>query len=888
MTNRGEPDREVLGKARRLHDARTTALHRVAATAYAATLLNAAILLIALWGAVGTELLIAWIAVVLAVTAARLLVHLRFARAKAAGKLAVWERQFALGVFAAGAAWALAPAILFPELDPLRQMAVVFVIGGSIIGAAGVYGVSPFAFYGFSALPFLSVVVQFVLQPGGTYRLLGLMVIVFGAAMLRVYRQYHLNIVETLRMRFENEELVARQARSEAQLRDAIESFPDAIAVWNERDSLVVCNEAYANLHGRGRKPEDLVGIGYADVAENAFDLEIVPPEQRERRDLWVERRVRMHREGAGELHQFQTRNGRWHQAKTVRAHQGGYVSVVADITDLKRAQDAYLAVLAEENLVLETLPVGVAFVENRVIVRCNQRLEQMLGYPPGELQGTSTRSLYHSGERWRQAGDGIYQRLAAGDIAEDDARLVRVDGTPLWCRVLGRALDPAAAEASSIFAFSDAGERVAAEQALRTSEALYRNLVETSNDLIWSVDSERRWTYLNPLAARRIYGYGAQELVGRPLGELSAPAVVERDAAVFGRILGGDTVFDYETRHVRRDGTAVDVSFNAIPLRDANGAIVGATGTARDVTEHKRAAAALHENVEKLRLAVDTANLYYWEWDVASESLRWGRDPEGLIGRRDERAPVKPDFRDLVHPDDRERFLAAGRQALASCGPYAVEFRVLTRDGDVRWISARGSVITGADGSSAKMIGVSQDVTERKRQEEEVRFLAYHDTLTGLPNRRLLDDRLRQAIFLAQRRDTKVAALLVDLDDFKRVNDELGHRAGDAVLREVAQRLLGCVRKADTLARHGGDEFVAVIPDLQRESDCAVVAGKILSALEPEFRVEGRDFRIGASIGISIYPTDAGDGETLLRNADAAMYRGKECGRNQFRFFGR
>ncbi|HXZ93581.1 MAG TPA: PAS domain S-box protein [Burkholderiales bacterium] len=888
MKNRSGPGRESLHDAQRLHEARMAALHRVAATAYAATLLNATILLIALWGAIGAQLLIAWFGVVLVVTAARLAIHLRFARARADGKLVEWERRFALGVFAAGAVWAAAPAILFPEVDPLRQMAVVFVIGGSIIGAAGVYGASQLAFYSFSALPFLAVVVQFVLQPEGTYRLLGLMVIVFGAAMLRAYRQYHLNIVETLRTRFENEELVARQARSEARLRDAIESFPDAIAVWNERDALVVCNEAYAHLHGRGRKPEELVGIRYVEIAENAFDMEIVPPEQRERRDVWLEHRVRMHREGAGELHQFQTRDGRWHQAKTVRAHLGGYVSVVSDITDLKRAQDAYLTVLAEENLVLETLPAGVAFVENRVIVRCNRRLEQMLGYQPGALRGASTRVLYGSDERWRRAGDDLYRRLASGAIAEDDARLARVDGTSLWCRVLGRALDPAAAEASSIFAFSDASERVAAEQALRASEALYRNLVETSNDLIWSVDSGKRWTYLNPLAARRIYGYGAQELIGRPLGELSAPAVAERDAAVFGRILGGESVFDYETRHERRDGAAVDVSFNAIPLRDASGAIIGATGTARDVSEQKRAAAALHENVEKLRLAVDTANLYYWEWDVASDSLRWGRDPEGLVGRRDERAPVKPDFRDLVHPDDRERFLAAGRQALASCGPYAVEFRTVTRDGEVRWISARGSVITGADGTAAKMIGVSQDVTERKRQEEEVRFLAYHDTLTGLPNRRLLDDRLRQAIYLAQRRDTKVAAMLVDLDDFKRVNDELGHRAGDAVLREVAQRLAGCVRKADTLARHGGDEFVAVLPDLQRESDCEVVAGKILAALEPEFRVEGRGFRIGASIGISIYPTDAGDGETLLRNADAAMYRGKERGRNQFRFFGR
>jgi diguanylate cyclase (GGDEF)-like protein len=240
------------------------------------------------------------------------------------------------------------------------------------------------------------------------------------------------------------------------------------------------------------------------------------------------------------------------------------------------------------------------------------------------------------------------------------------------------------------------------------------------------------------------------------------------------------------------------------------------------------------------------------------------------------------------VHPEDRERYLAEARAAWEGRRPYAAEYRVVGRDGQVAWISAQGKVLTDSAGRALRMIGVSQDITERKRREDEARFLAYHDTLTGLPNRRLLDDRLRQALHLAQRRDARLAVMLVDLDDFKQINDAHGHRAGDAVLREVAARLAACVRKADTLARQGGDEFVVLIPDLAQTTDGQVVAEKVLRALAAPLQADGAPLRLGASIGISLYPADARDGDALLRNADAAMYRAKRAGGNQVRHFGR
>jgi diguanylate cyclase (GGDEF)-like protein/PAS domain S-box-containing protein len=417
---------------------------------------------------------------------------------------------------------------------------------------------------------------------------------------------------------------------------------------------------------------------------------------------------------------------------------------------EMRRSLVEALQARLEQEALLDTLPVGVAFMARREVVRCNRRLEEMLGYGPGELTQRSTRAWFRTEERWDAAAEETYAGLTGGGIMEADARLKRKDGTSFWCRLQAQAVDPASPRESAIFAFTDADERVAAETALRDSE-------------------------------------------------------------------------------------------------------------------------------ERLRLAVDAAGLVYWEWDRESGSIS-----------SDGQTQQWSEYCERVVPEDRDRYLAAVEEAWKNNQPYSAEYRVLDRDGRVRWISARGKTVRDGAGRVKRMIGVAQDVSERRQQEEMVRFLAYHDALTGLPNRRLLDDRLKQAVYRAQRRDGAVGVLLIDLDDFKEVNDSAGHRAGDAVLREVALRLGGCVRKADTLARHGGDEFIAVMTDLAGESDCQVVAEKVHRALAPDIRIDGRAFSLGASIGIAVFPGDGTDADTLLRNADAAMYRAKQLGRNHYRFFGR
>jgi diguanylate cyclase (GGDEF)-like protein/PAS domain S-box-containing protein len=752
---------ETVRNAQRLDAARVATLFSLAKPAYATALALGAILVAALWDLYTPVVLAGWLAALFLVTLLRLLLHWRYARAKPgpldAGR---WENRFAVGAFASGAAWAFVPAVLFPQGDPILQLAVILIIGGATVGVAGIYAPSAKAVYAFGVLPIVAVVAQLALQPVVTYRLLAGSVVVFAIVMARFSQQIRRGMVGTLRGRLLNEELVERVSASETQLRDAIASFPEGIAIWNTEDRMVVCNDSYARIYGGGLGAAELAGLPFRHIAENAYATEQRGADSAERRDEWVDRRAVVHAKGDSIAQQYQTQDGRWYQRSTTRMRAGGWVGLVADITALKRAQEAYLSVLAEENLMLDTLPVGVAFVERGIVVRCNRRLEQMLGYEEGGLEGKSTRAWFGSDDRWQSARDQVYSRLQAGAILDADARLVRKDGNRLWCRILARALDPQSPEQSAIFTLADVDQRVAAEHALKDSE-------------------------------------------------------------------------------------------------------------------------------EMLRLAVDTANLYYWEWDAESDQLRWGRQPGmELAGTSADR--TWRGYAEAVHPEDRERYLAAGREATERGQPFDIEYRVGARDGRTLWLTARGVPMRDAAGRFSRMIGVSQDITERKQREEMVRFLAYHDSLTGLPNRRLLDDRLKQALYQAQRRDAGIAVMLVDLDDFKQVNDSAGHRTGDAVLRDVATRLGACVRKADTLARHGGDEFVIVLPDIQGDADCRIVAEKVLRALVPVFRFDGAEFQLGVSIGISLFPGDAGDPDTLLRNADAAMYRAKQLGRNQFRFYGR
>jgi diguanylate cyclase (GGDEF)-like protein len=295
-----------------------------------------------------------------------------------------------------------------------------------------------------------------------------------------------------------------------------------------------------------------------------------------------------------------------------------------------------------------------------------------------------------------------------------------------------------------------------------------------------------------------------------------------------------------------------------------------------------------IEERLQQLEFVHRTAGLTSWVWDIERDTVAWFGDPEALL----ELAPGSfggrfCEYLPRLHPDD----VPGAKRTFIDClkglrSRYHSEERLLRPDGSLRWLETFGQAEYGADGSVVRMAGVMRDVSERKQMEAHLLHQMHHDSLTDLPNRALLGDRLAQAVSQAQRKRWTVGVLFVDLDRFKLLNDGLGHAGADAVLREAAIRLSACVRGGDTVARVAGDEFAVVLSELAKPHDAGLVARKILDAIAAPFRVDRTEVLVTASIGIATFPRDAGDGNGLLHAADAAMLQAKQLGGNNFQLY--
>jgi diguanylate cyclase (GGDEF)-like protein len=305
------------------------------------------------------------------------------------------------------------------------------------------------------------------------------------------------------------------------------------------------------------------------------------------------------------------------------------------------------------------------------------------------------------------------------------------------------------------------------------------------------------------------------------------------------------------------------------------------------------RTAAGLRGTQKRLALTQRIAGLGYYEWDVSKNVWTFSEESRRILGLEEAIAADVAPFCRTAHPEDRIAVETALAQAIKGKVAFNIEYRVVWLDGQIRNVHNKAEFSLDGEGLPVRMSGIVHDVTERLHTEAQLRdnearlnYLAYHDFLTGLPNRLLFHDRLQHAIAKSRRSQRKAAILFLDLDQFKRINDSLGHDIGDQLLQKVAARLRSCAREEDTLARLGGDEFVLLLEEVTQVSSVGIVANKILSALSETFTVGGFQLYSAASLGISLYPDNGESVEELMRCADIAMYRAKELGRNNLQFY--
>ncbi|MDX6549154.1 MAG: hypothetical protein QOG33_2704, partial [Gaiellales bacterium] len=471
-----------------------------------------------------------------------------------------------------------------------------------------------------------------------------------------------------------------------------------------------------------------------------------------------------------------------------------------------------------------------------------------------------------------------------AGGVAVPVAAAGRVLGV-LECSDTGlREPDDGLGELLQAFGLQlgDVVARLEWEWAAVSTEARRRAVLEVAPDPVISVDGEGRISEFNP-AAGATFGLARDAALGRPVTDLVPERLREQHLAGFRRCLDGAEPRilgrRFQSMALRADGSEFPVELT-ITRSDPLGS-VAFTGYLRDLSGDRRADRAMRD----LAAIVESSQDAILSTTLDGVILTWNRGAESLYGYTTHEA-IGRSVAMLAAPGQVQEMSRTIERVRA--GESETQLDVLRRrkDGSTVDVELTVSPVVGGDGEIVGASVIARDITLQRRAQEQIAYLAFHDQLTGLPNRSLFYQHLELAIARADRNHLGVAVLFVDLDSFKLVNDSFGHLAGDALLRDFATRLRAVTRATDTVARQGGDEFLVLVPDLELSSGPGIepnalevvqsIEAKVRSVLEAPFDVAGTPIHVGLSVGVSIYPIDARDRDQLLRNADTAMYVGK------------
>ena len=575
--------------------------------------------------------------------------------------------------------------------------------------------------------------------------------------------------------------------------------------------------------------------------------------------------------------YRFRHKDGSWRWVESVGTYLlddpavGGVVVVSRDVTERKEREEALRRSEAEIFSVLESITDGFFALDHELrFTYVNPQAEVMLNRSGEDLIGER---LWEDPTFYPE-----YRRAIA------EGKTVRFEGyyPPLEAWYDVRAYP---SESGLSVYFQDDTERKNAEERIRFQSGL----LSAVGDSVIALDFEGRVLYWNR-AAEQLYGWTSEEAMGRRLREMVVPQDLHGRAEEIMAEVGEGKTWTGRLKVRRRDGTTFEVEGTNTPVFGEGGELVCVIGVHRDITERKQAEERLRETEKRYRTLVERVPaVTYVQQATASGAVTYvSPQMKELLGYEPEECTSDPGhWIKVIHPEDLERVLAEDRRVNETGEPFSLEYRQFAKDGRIVWIRDEATLMRDDQGKASYWLGVQTDVTERKVLEDRLRHQAFHDVLTDLPNRQLLLDRLGHALARTQRRHgSRVAVLFMDLNDFKSINDSLGHEAGDLLLVAVAERLKECLRPEDTLARFGGDEFVVLLEDVDGPEDAVRVAGRITEGFRGPFVVEGRELYVSASIGIALGEERTESPEDLLRKADTAMYEAKSEAAPGYRVF--
>lgn len=668
-------------------------------------------------------------------------------------------------------------------------------------------------------------------------------------------------------------------AAREEQLRLFNDNIPEPIVYLSADHRYQFVNDAFLRLAGLTR--DDVLGKAADAVVapQIAGMLEPARDRQYPADAITYERAVR---DASG--------RERWIRARCVPdlhfdgTVKGEYV-VGHDITDLKQAQDALAAREGQLRAIMDGVPAPVAYIDRDE--RChyvNRTFLQFFGLTPERVSMLRLRDV---------VGHGIYQsaqamltRALEGESTAFDRLVAGANGVRRWMTI--RVVPDAAPGGDVYGAFvlmNDIHGLKQAQEALRDSEAQMRLIMDNVPARVSYIDRDYRYRFLNRHNEEWL-GENRNELTGRTFSEVLGSERAAQLGPILDRVLQGETITT-ERELTQPDGQQRWESVHYAPHRDAEGNVVGIYAMHADIHDQKRNEEELRRVNWMLSSHINNTPLAVLEWDRDLRLVRWSPQAEHIFGwRSDEVLGVPLGSSPIMHDADRGDFTTLVSRLMERQEPRATGLtRNQRRDGKTIWCEWYHSALLDHDGNAVSILSFVQDVSSRVEAEERLQYLATRDALTGLPNRLLLQERLSAAIAQAKRHGRRVGVLFIDLDRFKNVNDTLGHRIGDELLKKVTTALSGALRESDLLARLGGDEFMVIVEEFEDRAVLGRIAQKLQDAIAQPFDVEGHEIFVTSSIGIAAYPDDSDDPEELMKHADVAMYRSKDLRGNTYQY---